>query len=124
MKTLTTLAMTVVFAVVTACAWAQHDEPRVSKLSTAWGKVVSLDKEAKTLTALVSTKRGEEPKETVFALTDETKVILAGEGRETKAGTLDDVKADARVVIVYKAGEGDAKPTALSIRVSPAATTK
>ncbi len=115
--------MTVVAAVavlaLAAGLYAQEEKPKADapRMPMAWGTVVSLDKDAKTLTAKVSTKRGEEPKEMVFAITDETKVLLAGAARgETKPGTLDDVKPEKRVAVIYKAVT-DAKPVALSIRI-------
>jgi hypothetical protein len=91
----------------------------------AWGKVVSLDKEAKTLTIEGHMKRGDEAQTLVFTLTDTTKVMVTGgEGAASRAGTLDDVKTDARVSIMYKAAEGDANPVALSIVITAASATK
>ena len=115
MKTWTTLlACAVVLAFATGlCAQDEKPKREAPRMLTASGKVVSLDKAAKTLTVSVTPKDGGEAKETVFAITDKTTVILPGDTR----GTLDDVKTDARVLVVYRAGEGKAKDTALSIRI-------
>ncbi len=119
MRTWTTLlACVAVLAFATGlCAQDEKPKPTTPRLPMAFGKVVSLDKEAKLLTVSVTPRGGGEATETVFALTGETKVILPGDTREGKPGTLDDVKKDARVLVIYKAAEGDAKATALSIRV-------
>ena len=115
MKTLMALVTGALVLGLVAGAYAQGGTTKDVRMSMAWGKVVSLDKEAKTLTVSVA-KRGEEAKETVFAITDETKVLTAG---ASKPGTLDDVKPGLQVVVMYKPVEGEAKPIALSIRVTP-----
>jgi hypothetical protein len=118
-KTWTTLPACVVVLAFATGLCAQDEKPKreAPRMLTASGKVVSLDQEAKTLTVSVTPRGGGEATETVFAITDDTKVILPGDTREGKPGTLNDVKTDARVLVIYKAGEGEAKPTALSIRV-------
>lgn len=119
MRTWTTLLACVAVLAFATGLWAQDEKPKhdTVRVPMAFGKVVSLDKEAKLLTVSVTPKGGGEATETVFAITGDTKVILPGDTREGKPGTLDDVKKDARVMVIYKAGEGDAKSTALSIRV-------
>ena len=104
-------------AITLATGLSAQDTKTALRMPVAWGTVVSLDKEAKTLTINGRLKRDEEAKDMVFAVTDDTKVVVAGEGRETKAGTLDDVKAEKRVSVVYREAAGDAKPVALSIRI-------
>ena len=119
MKTWTLMLGCVAAVMLAAGLCAQEARPPhiAVRIPMAWGKVVSLDKEAKTLTIDGRVKREEESKNMVFSITDETKVLLAGDGHETKAGTLDDVKPDKRVSVVYKEAVGDAKPVALSIRI-------
>jgi hypothetical protein len=118
-KTWTTLLACVAVLAFATGLCAQDEKPKhdTARVPMAVGKVVSLDKEAKLLTVSVTPRGGGEATEAVFAITDATKVILPGDTREGKPGTLDDVKKDARVLVIYKAAEGDAKPAALSIRV-------
>jgi Cu/Ag efflux protein CusF len=117
-------AVTVVCFAASAL-YAQTEKPKGDKARTpsAFGKVLKLDKTAKTLTIEERQGRGQDAttKDVTFAYTDETKVVLsAGRGVEPKPATIDDLKVDVRVFIMYKAAEGEGKnPVAVNISIRP-----
>ena len=120
MRTWTLWMSGVAVLAVAAGLWAQG-RPAYDPLppvSRAWGTVKSIDLDAKTLVVTGKTKRDEEAKDLTFSLTDATKVMLPGGEGGLKAGTLADVKVDARVTVIYRVK--DDAFLAMSIVVSDA----
>ena len=124
MTTWTKMVAGVVVMGLAAGLYAQGGVPRegdkAAPVPGAFGKVVKLDQAAKTLTINGKMKREDDAKDLVFAITDETKVVIsAGRGVEPKPATLADVTEGKNVSVVFRAGEDGKNPTALTIRIRP-----
>jgi hypothetical protein len=115
MRTRTTLAACGVALAFAMGLYAQEDDPRTWPIAV--GRVVSLNKEAKTLTVMTRSTNGRDAGEFVLAFTDKTTVFRV-EGNEVKPSTLDEVRKDAHVQVLYKPGRPSVKPLAASIVIT------
>jgi len=110
---------------VTAAQERKEGQRRQRPRDVAFGKVVSLDVKdgVGTLTILARTSRTEEPKETKFKVTKDTKFVKGGgpgrEGTPVEADKVTDTfKKDATVAVRFE-GEGETKTAKTVAAVTP-----
>ncbi len=115
MKTWTTLAACGAALAFAMGLHAQQEDPRNWPIEV--GRVVSLDKEAKTLTVMSRSTNGRDAGEMVLAFTDKTTVFRV-EGDQVKPGTLDEVRKGAQVQVLYKPGKPSVRPLSISIVIT------